>query len=69
MSVYAVIGGGIAGVSCVESLAFSASEGSTIYLISSSDTIKGIKNLVKYSDHIESFEVYERFASIVIEII
>lgn len=55
---FAVIGGGIAGMSCAEQLAIEEPN-SRIILISASSVVKTIKNLNKISDRLEQFDVEE----------
>jgi len=58
---YAVIGGGIAGVTCAEHLHILDGERSTV-LISSSDVIKCVTNVLHLTKTIEMFDVEERNA-------
>ena len=55
---FVVIGGGVAGVSCAEELCRVAPT-SSITLISSSTSARGIANYVKVTDALESFDVEE----------
>ncbi|XP_055938282.1 pyridine nucleotide-disulfide oxidoreductase domain-containing protein 1-like isoform X2 [Argiope bruennichi] len=55
---FAIIGGGIAGVSCAEQLAIEDPEGSVI-LISASPLVKVARNINKISERLEEFDVEE----------
>lgn len=57
-----IIGGGIAGVSCAEALAFLSSEEKTI-LISSSSLIKAVTNIIPLGKTIYKFDVKEKPSS------
>ena len=56
---FVVIGGGIAGVSCVEQLAFLCPE-EKIILITASSVVKSVTNLNKISQIISTFDVQEQ---------
>ncbi|XP_012256809.2 pyridine nucleotide-disulfide oxidoreductase domain-containing protein 1 [Athalia rosae] len=58
---FVVIGGGIAGVSCAESLAFLAPE-ERVILITASPLIKAVTNIVPLSQMMTRFDVQERDA-------
>jgi NADH dehydrogenase FAD-containing subunit len=57
-STFAVVGGGIAGVSCVEQLSLLCPEESTV-LVSSSDVVKAVTNLSKVTQWLTTFDVVE----------
>lgn len=59
---YVIIGGGIAGVSCAESLAFLSPE-ENIILISSSSLIKTVTNIIPLSKTVYKFDVEENHSS------
>nr|KAI8759157.1 pyridine nucleotide-disulfide oxidoreductase domain-containing protein 1-like isoform X1 [Biomphalaria glabrata] len=56
---YVVVGGGIAGVTCAETLSLLA-ENATIILLSASPLIKTVTNLIQITPNIESFDVEEQ---------
>lgn len=56
---FVIIGGGIAGVSCAEGLAFLAPE-KRIILITASPLIKAVTNIVPFSQNVTGFDVEER---------
>lgn len=55
---FVVVGGGIAGVSCVEQLSLLCPEES-IVLVSSSDVVKAVTNLSKITQWLTTFDVVE----------
>ncbi|XP_054719303.1 pyridine nucleotide-disulfide oxidoreductase domain-containing protein 1-like isoform X2 [Uloborus diversus] len=55
---FAIIGGGIAGISCAEQLA-TEDPSSDIILVSASPLIKAVKNLKKLSERLDDFDVAE----------
>ncbi|ESO12817.1 hypothetical protein HELRODRAFT_62725 [Helobdella robusta] len=59
---FIVVGGGIAGVSCVENLATLCPE-DNILLISSSPIVKSVINLKQLTRNLEQFDVYEKHSS------
>ncbi|XP_046469448.1 pyridine nucleotide-disulfide oxidoreductase domain-containing protein 1 [Neodiprion pinetum] len=58
-STFIIIGGGIAGVSCAEGLAFLAPE-EKVVLITASSLIKAVTNIVPISQNLTQFDVEER---------
>ncbi|KAL0022517.1 hypothetical protein WJX79_005810 [Trebouxia sp. C0005] len=56
---YVVLGGGIAGVCCAEELC-KLCQDDEVVLVSSYKTLKGVGNVVKYTDNLENFEIVER---------
>ncbi|DBB05673.1 hypothetical protein WJX77_005847 [Trebouxia sp. C0004] len=56
---YVVLGGGIAGVCCAEELCRFCHDDKVV-LVSSYKTLKGVGNVVKYTDNLENFEIIER---------
>ncbi|XP_060534412.1 pyridine nucleotide-disulfide oxidoreductase domain-containing protein 1 isoform X2 [Cylas formicarius] len=65
-AVYVVVGGGIAGISCVETLVFFDSQG-RIILISESGLIKTVTNLQAITKNILNFDVEEKPGSFLSE--
>ncbi|KZC09569.1 PREDICTED: pyridine nucleotide-disulfide oxidoreductase domain-containing protein 1 [Dufourea novaeangliae] len=59
---FAVIGGGIAGVSCVESICFLAPEANTV-LITASPLVKAVTNIVSLGKTLMQFNVEEKDAA------
>ena len=58
LATFVVVGGGIAGVSCVEQLRLLCPE-EAIVLISSSDVVKAVTNLSKIAQWVTTFDVIE----------
>ena len=58
-STFVVIGGGIAGVSCVEQLNLLCPD-KTITLITASDLVKSVVNFTQYGRHLEEFDVEQK---------
>ncbi|KAL0044297.1 hypothetical protein WJX82_009836 [Trebouxia sp. C0006] len=56
---YVVMGGGVAGVCCAEELCKLCHDDEVV-LVSSYKTLKGVGNVVKYTDNLENFEIVER---------
>ncbi|XP_039264404.2 pyridine nucleotide-disulfide oxidoreductase domain-containing protein 1-like [Styela clava] len=60
MSPYVVIGGGIAGVSCAQSLkVISSNKQTKVVLLSSSSVVKSVTNINRITQNIEDFDVTE----------
>lgn len=61
-STFVVVGGGIAGVSCVEQLSQICGK-ETITLITASDVVKAAHNLKTYGRTLEEFDLKEQSAN------
>eukprot|EP00240_Pyramimonas_obovata_P009398 CAMPEP_0118946182 /NCGR_PEP_ID=MMETSP1169-20130426/43751_1 /TAXON_ID=36882 /ORGANISM="Pyramimonas obovata, Strain CCMP722" /LENGTH=90 /DNA_ID=CAMNT_0006892089 /DNA_START=74 /DNA_END=343 /DNA_ORIENTATION=+ len=59
---YIVVGGGVAGVCCVEELCRSCPN-DLITLVTATDYIKGVDKVVHVTKNLEEFEVVERQAT------
>jgi pyridine nucleotide-disulfide oxidoreductase domain-containing protein 1 len=57
---YVVVGGGIAGVSCVETLSTLTQEG--VLLVSGSDVVRAVTNVEQLTQSLVNFDVKEKSA-------
>ena len=56
---FVVVGGGVAGVACVEELARVAAPGDVVTLVSASRSVKGVAHYTRVSDALERFDLTE----------